>query len=92
MKNKRAVSGGESSFILPVTFKPWPPNTLGGGFRLDWLTGSNKKLSAGFDCGAGLGNPMLTFWVERNGKRQYFDADMREVLRAAIVKVEEALK
>lgn len=68
---------------LVVTLRFRPQQGLGGGFRQEWLTAKNKTVHAGLDTGAGLGNPMFTFWIEHNGsERAYFDVDTRDVLRA----------
>jgi hypothetical protein len=68
---------------IEIEFKPM--EGLGGGFRTDWISAENDELEAGLDSGGGLGNPYLTFWIERkNQKRQYFTADMRPVLQAAV--------
>lgn len=70
-----------------IEFKPM--TGLGGGFRSEWISASNNELEAGFDSGAGLGNPQLTFWIERKGqKRQYFTCDMGEVLTALVGQLE----
>lgn len=82
-------------FTVPVKFVL--QKGLGGGFRQSWITANNdeRKIEAGIDSGAGLGNPYFTFWVEENGgKRIYFNADVRDILREALGKVEpvEVLK
>lgn len=62
-----------------------PVKGIGYGFRQDWIEAKGVDVSAGLDSGAGLGNPMLTFWVkEKGGKTHYFEADMQTVLTKLI--------
>lgn len=70
---------------LNVTLRFKPQQGLGGGFRQEWVTAKDKTLVAGLDTGAGLGNPMFTFWIERTKtERAYFDVDVRDILRELI--------
>lgn len=70
---------------IEIEFKPM--QGFGGGFRTEWISATSEDLKAGLDSGAGLGNPMLTFWIERAGaKREYFTANMADVLQAAVEK------
>lgn len=81
---KKAV---EKSFAVPLKFKPM--EGFGGGFRTDWVSAEHKGLKFGLDSGADMGNPSLTFCIEKKGKTRYYTADIGDVLRAAIVQVEE---
>ncbi len=74
-------------FKVTLEFKPM--EGLGGGFRSDWVSGGNGEIKAGIDSGAGLGNPQMTFWIERNGKREYYTANIQDVLMAAVAKVDK---
>lgn len=70
-----------------IEFKPM--EGLGGGFRSEWISAENSELKAGFDSGAGLGNPLLTFWIEVKGeRRRYFTCDMSDALKALIGQME----
>ena len=71
------------SFKTELSFKPM--ENFGGGFRAEWVsTKGDGTYEAGVDSGAGLGNAFLTFWIEENGVRHYFTADISDVLVQAI--------
>lgn len=73
-------------FTTQLSFKPM--DGIGGGFRTEWLTGHGDSIKFGLDSGAGVGNPLLTFWIEQgNGKRQYYTADVQELVKSAIAKI-----
>lgn len=77
-------------FSLKLDFKPM--KGMGGGFRTEWVSGSNSEIKAGIDSGAGLGNPLITFWIEKSGgKRHYYTANVQDVLTEAISKTERDL-
>lgn len=80
MSKKRKTKPG--AFSVTLTFNPM--EGLGGGFRQEWASAKCSDFKAGIDSGAGLGNPLMTFWFERNGKRQYFTADINAVMAAGI--------
>lgn len=64
-----------------VVFEPM--KGLGGGFRQEWVSAKFEGGECGLDSGAGLGNPLMTFWVEPKGKkRQYFTADITKMVKA----------
>lgn len=66
-----------------ITFEPM--QGMGGGFRAEWISAENAILKAGLDSGGGLGNPLLTLWIERkDSKREWFTCDMRKVLQDAV--------
>lgn len=69
-----------------VTVKFEPMKGLGGGFRTEWVSGKNQNLEAGIDSGGGVGNPLMTYWIQEKGekKRRYFTVDIRDVLQQAI--------
>jgi hypothetical protein len=70
---------------LQATLTFVPQEGVGGGFRLDWLDAKANDMHAGLDTGAGLGNPMFTFWIERKGTgRAYFECDIRDLFRTLI--------
>lgn len=66
-----------------------PMKGFGGGFRQEWATAEGKQdgkaFEAGIDSGGGLGNPLLTFWIKREGEdKVYYTADIRPILRSFI--------
>jgi hypothetical protein len=81
------ITEAKDTFELQLTFKP--QEGFGGGFRTEWLTGTNSEVTAGLDSGAGLGNPYLTFWIQPKddeSKRRYYNVDVRDILSACIDK------
>ena len=65
-----------------------PMKNFGGGFRTEWISGKNEDMEIGLDSGGGLGNPLLTFWIEKKGEpRKYFTADMRDLLSQLAEKI-----
>lgn len=82
MKNKKKIT----TFDIPITFEPMVG--MGGGFRTDWVSGSGKGISFGLESGAGLGNPLLTFWIEKKNKRDYYTADIQVLARAILAKLD----
>ena len=83
-KNKTKKKDPTKPIVVNVEF--FKMEGLGGGFRQEWLLCKNKKFRAGLDSGAGLSNPYLIFWIEKNGKIEYFTADMRTLFNALIEK------
>jgi hypothetical protein len=70
---------------MKITMEVKPMQGFGGGFRQEWASAEGVGFKAGMDSGGGLGNPYLTFWIEKGGKkREYHTADMRDVFRAFI--------
>lgn len=78
----------KNQFTIPLEFKP--QEGFGGGFRSEWVSAEGNGIKAGFDSGAGLWNPFLTFWIEKKGKKSYYNANVGDLLRAAIDEVEAA--
>jgi hypothetical protein len=75
-----------SKFKTNIIFEPM--KGFGGGFRQGWISGSKGKTKFGLDSGAGLGNPFVTLWVEKNGeKTKYYTADMAKVLESILEQV-----
>jgi hypothetical protein len=73
----------EETFKITLEFKTM--KGFGGGFRQDWVSGENEELKAGMDSGGGLGNPLLTFWIEKKGEnRKYFTTNISKALEQAI--------
>jgi len=80
------MSKEKKSFKVEIEFEPM--KGMGGGFRSEWLSGENSEIEAGIDSGAGLGNPLMTFWFRRKpgGERVYFTSNMQKLFEAAIEK------
>lgn len=77
-RRRLLYSADSSALETALRFEPLEGLT---GLRQEWITGERKDATFGFDVGAGLGNPLLTFWVERGGKRRYYACDMSSVLQ-----------
>lgn len=72
---------------IEVSFKERPPKSFGGGLYQEWISGDGDGVKFGLNSGAGLGNPMLSLWVEKDGKRVYYDADVRDLITTLVEKV-----
>lgn len=70
---------------VEIEFKPRAEKSYGGGFFSEWLSGKAEGIKFGLNAGAGLGNPLLTVWIEVDGKTFYYDADMRELMNVALI-------
>lgn len=76
---------------VPLDFKPM--KGFGGGMRQEWITAEGDDLTAGLDSGAGLGNPLLTFWIEpKVGERRYYTVSVQDLLTALIEKAKLEMK
>lgn len=75
---------GESAEPVEARILIQPMRDFGGGFLTDWISAKLPDgREFGVDNGAGLGNPLLTFWVdEPGGERRYFTADLRELMQS----------
>lgn len=80
-------------FKITLAFEPLKGLT---GFRSEWIsgkcegTGKCESTEVGFDSGAGLGSPMLTFWRKKNGgETKYYAANMLTALQKAMELTEE---
>lgn len=75
-----------------MTFSPM--KGFGGGFRQEWVSTETPEFSAGLDSGAGLGNPLLTFWIEKKGgKRKTYTASIADLFKFLVEKsIEEGSK
>lgn len=80
--------GSEALAMITLNLNLKPMTGLGGGFRSEWVSAESETLETGIDSGGGLGSPYVTFWIKREGdeKRQYYIADMRDVLTSFIEK------
>lgn len=81
MKTKKE----ERSVEVSVKFKTMVG--FGGGLRTEWVTGSGRGIEFGLDSGAGTGNPLMTFWVKKKCVREYYTADVREMIEALVSKL-----
>lgn len=75
----------KTAFTINVPFKKM--EGFGGGFRQEWITAKpdNGEFVAGIDSGAGLGNPLITFWIEEKGQqRRSYTASVADLLEIAI--------
>lgn len=84
MRTKKTAGNSQEAFDVPITFSPMIG--VGGGFRTEWVTGKGHGVEFGLDSGAGVGNPYLTFWIEKNGKRAYYTSEIRDLVNALVVK------
>lgn len=74
----------QAKMVVTITLTERSGRSMGGGFYQNWVEGTDKKSGkvVGIHSGAGLGNPILTFYSEeKGGRRRYFDIDVRDILK-----------
>lgn len=80
---KRGAKKAPKPQPIELPLKITPMEGFGGGFRQEWISGKSPDgTKVALESGAGLGNPLLTFRIERPGQKpEWWTADMADLLQ-----------
>lgn len=83
MKSKATKAKRRKHALIHVTLT-FDPNLSGlsAGLQVGWVSGQDRKEKIDLTCGAGVGNPFLTFaWTDKKTKEtRYCVADIRPII------------